>query len=356
MSKKEILLIEKKEISLLIEEMTIDNLTESLDNLQKHLNLLKIVEDISFGFNDETEAILKQEETQTKEKVYREEADKNGKWFRGQLHRNLRGGIIGSYEDVYIPESAIRELDLDENDWVQANVLSKRDNKLKCDFLLLEKASKSADKVSDRKQVNLCPVFYYEEVKRFFIVLETESIGENKILLSEADVERYKISDDSVVDYAYFEGKENEGRVIWKHNIFEFHEKIHSSPNKMIKYQKKVISKERKVRPIFVNKVILMVGGSQKKLEPSIRKEIERRKGNFVFLTGDEPTTTIKSQLKKSDCVIVYTQSISHDVMYTTKEICKKNKIPVSYTKNLGSSLFVIRANNLLKANENKGS
>lgn len=55
------------------------------------------------------------------------------------------------------------------------------------------------------------------------------------------------------------------------------------------------------------------------------------------------------SRLKKSDCVIVYTESISHEAMNLTKDLCKKEGIPVSFTKNIGSSLFVARANKLLK-------
>lgn len=72
--------------------MTMDNLTVSLDNLQKHLNLLKIVDDISFVFNDETEVILKQEGVQTKKKYIKKKLTKTEK--------GIEVSYIGIYEEV----------------------------------------------------------------------------------------------------------------------------------------------------------------------------------------------------------------------------------------------------------------
>lgn len=352
MSKESILEIEKKELNYLVEGIVSGNLIETVENIQKHVNLLRDLAEITYIVIPEkreiNEPIIQIIDKNTKKKKpMKEECTKE--WYRGQLHRNLRGGILGSFKDVYVPESVIREHELEEDDWVQANILEVVNRKKKFSFSLLEKHSTESTKNSDRIQLNFCPVFLNEEIKRYYIKKSNPNEIDEIILLSEADVQNYQLNDRSVIDFAYMKGNQTKGRVIWSYSVSELQQV------KKLKVKKKSTDKsntvKRSVKPLFQNKIISMIGGANLGLHKTIKKEVERRGGRLLFSAGDEPHPTIISRLKKSHCVIIYTESVSHEAMYLTKDFCKQQKIPISFTKNIGSSLFVARVFKLLKSN-----
>ncbi|EAC2412632.1 DUF2325 domain-containing protein [Listeria monocytogenes] len=328
-----------------------ETLLETVENIQKHVNLLRELAEITYIVIPEkrktkeptTQMIVKN--TKTKKQM-KEECTKE--WYRGQLHRNLRGGILGSFKDVYVPESVIREHGLEENDWVQANIIRIVNKKKKFSFSLLEKHSAKSTENSDRIQLDFCPVFLNEEIKRYYIKKSNTDELDEIILLSEADVQNYQLNNRSVIDFSYMKGNQTKGRVIWSYSVSELQQV------KKVKVKKKSTEKgnteKRPVKPLFQDKIISMIGGGNLGLQKTIKKEVERRCGTLLFSAGDEPHPTIISRLKKSHCVIVYTESISHEAMYLTKNFCKQQKIPISFTKNIGGSLFVARVFKLLKS------
>ena len=214
------------------------------------------------------------------------------------------------------------------------------------------KAENGLLKQVDRLQLNFCPVFFNSEIHRFYINKENLEGVEEIILLSESDVLTYQLTDSSVIDYAYHNGNQLGGRVIWSYSTNEI-ERTKNTKRKKLP-SKKINKQERPVQPLFDNQTISMVGGGNLGLQHTIKNAVERRKGTFLFCTGDEPHDTIISKLRKSSCVIVYTESISHEAMYLTKDFCKQHQIPISFTKNIGSTLFVARVNKLLKFRNTK--
>lgn len=365
-AKETILEIEKEEMKQLLNAMTATNLMTTIEILDRHLQLLKQLNPINFISNKPKLIACKKKHldivkveapgdedasiSQTKER-YKEEAGKDNSWFRGKLTRQLKGGYVGSFSDVYVPERAIRELELQPFDWIQANLLE-GSGKPRYSFMVLERYSDEMPADYHRIEVTCLPVFKHDDLPRFYIKIMEDQDSAVQVLLSEKDVLQFKLNESSAIDYAYFKDHITFGRVTWKHSIYDLKNKtaLHT-----VKMPKKTHNETvnnpltRTVRPIFQDQTIGMVGGGNRKLQAAINREVERRGGQFVFCTGDEPKTTIKSRLKRSDAIVIFTESISHDAMYWSKEICKEFDIPVSYTKNLGSDRFITHVSDLLK-------
>lgn len=343
MSKVAILEFEKRELSYLVQEINSENLVETVETIQKHVNLLMELAEITYKLKMENKEPINQVKEKTKHQ-WKEEC--TTKWYRGQLHRTLQGGIIGSFKDAYVPESVIREQEFEEYDWIQADILGIVNKKKKYSFSLLEKQMNGLKRQTNRIQLSFCPVFLNKEINRYYIKKSTLEELDEIILLSEADVQKYKLDDSSVIDFAYMKGNQTKGRVIWSYSVSELQQVEKKRTKKKI--TKKENHHNRTVKPLFKNQIISMVGGGNIGLQTPIKKEVERRGGTLLFSSGDEPHQTIISRLKKSSCVIVYTESISHEAMYLTRDFCKQQQIPLSYTKNIGSTLFVARVSKLL--------
>lgn len=362
--------LEKLEMKLLLEKMKPDNLLTSLESLEQHIRLLKqinemdyqsdVTEKVSLEPNqvdvNEDKNVHKESVIRTKKTVYKEESGNDNTWFRGQLVRQLKGGNVGSFQEAYVPERVIREMELKPFDWVQANLLDIPGKKPRYEFMLLERNSDPLPSDFNRLEVTCTPVFKHKDLNRFYIKIKDQTKDSEEsatqVLLSEKDVVLFKITENSIIDYAYNLNNETFGRVAWKYSDYDDSLTVESkSPAKQTRKSASATKPKeatRAVRPIFQNLTVTMVGGGNRNLQTTIKKEVERRDGTFIFCSGDEPKTTIKSRLKRSNAVVVFTESISHDAMNLTKDICKEFDIPVSYTKNLGSERFIVRVNSLL--------
>jgi len=363
MHKKQIFEIEKKELNAMINEMSIENLHEMLGNIQIHIDLLKCLDKAEYKVIDKDDEVLPDDMPEVKT-IYKEEWAPDRTYFIGKFSRNLRGGTIGEEKNIYVPENVVRSLGIEYLDWVKAIVVSRWHGKDKYEYILLEKHkaydTKSIIEMNRRKIIDYSIVKYEEIVKRFYINGRLEGTGLfHKILLLDCDVKKYKIEKGDIIEYAYWNDEILNGRIAWKYQqeIDEPLEKVIISRSDTIKsISKKSKTRsiaKRAIKPIFEGYKICMVGGGHKSLQKGIKEEVERRHGIFTFCSGDEPKDTLESKIKRADCVIVFTESISHDSMYFTKALCKKHSIIVSYTKNLGSTQFVTRVNLLIKKMNN---
>lgn len=372
MEKQQIYDIEKKELTALITEMTLDNLCTTLDNIQTHIDLLRCLDRAEYKASDrkyeiESEAspnaILPEDiqEAEETESSFQEGWDEEGKYYIGTFFKNLRGGTIGSGKTIYVPESVVRNLELEYLDWVKAAVIyaGHGHGKDRYEYTLLEKHkeydAKSIAEINNRKIIKYGIVRYEEIIKKYCINGKIENSDLfHKITLSDSDVKKFKIEKGDIIEYAYWQDDSLNGRIVWKHQqeAGESSEKaIHraESFNNTSKKSSPKNKVKRVLNPIFQGYTICMVGGGNRNLHRGIREEVERRNGLFIFCSGDEPKNTLESKLKKADCVVVFTESISHDSMYFTKAVCKEHDITVSYTKNLGNAQFVTRVNLLIK-------
>lgn len=373
MGKEQIYSIEKKELSGLIAGMTLENLCDTLDTIQAHIDLLRCLDKVEYktsDCNDETETgtetgtetRIETDHKVIKQPILQEGWGQDRKYYLGVFHRNLRGGTIGA-EEIYVPESVVRSLGLESLDWVKAVLISSSYGKGRYEYICMEKHQAGcADKLEKdiRNVIEYGIVQYEETLKSYYISAKTEmSELPHKIILVNGDVIRFKIEKGDIIEYAYWNDDIMHGKIVWKH------------PQKTLDFLKKGINKtekdtsgtlkktetkkraKRMLKPSLNNYTICMVGGANRNLQRGIKEEVERRKGVFIFCSGDEPKNTLESRIKKADFVVVYTESISHDSMYYTKAVCKKHQIMVSYTKNLGNAQFIARINLLIKKREN---
>lgn len=344
----------KSELIHLIDQLDSSEMTDILQEMTRHVEVLNLMNQITYRV--EQENVLKRKSNSQKKKtpksLYKEERAKDNSWYRGQLKRYLKGGQVGSFNDIYVPEKVIRQLDIDEGDWIQANTIN---GSKRFDYMCLEKKFRLPLEEGKRIESSCLPVIRHPDfMDRYYIKLVENGGQTTHVLLSEQDVSHYKLDESSIIDYAYYKDELISGRVIWKHHSAAISlDPLEDVPKvKKITREKAQKKQIRTIRPIFKGQRIAMVGGGNSKLQLSNQKEIERREGTFIFCTGDEPPMTIKSRLKKSDVVIVYTESIGHNGMNLAKAVCKEFDIPISYTKNIGNSGFVARVSTLLKKNK----
>lgn len=372
MEKQKIYDIEKKELTALITEMTLENLCITLDNIQIHIDLLRCLDRAEYkasgrkceiGSESPPNEKSPEDMQETKEAApsFQEGWSEDGKYYIGTFFKHLRGGAIGTEKSIYVPESVVRNLGLEYLDWVKAAVIyvGHGHGKDRYEYTLLEKHkdydAKSIAEMDNRKIIEYGIVRYEEGIKTYYISGKTENSDIlHKITLSDSDVIKFKIEKGDVIEYAYWSDDIQHGRIVWKHQqeTGESLEKaIHKAENAnhTSKKTKPPNTVKRAIKPTFQGYTICMVGGGNRNLHRGIKEEVERRNGHFIFCSGDEPKNTLESKLKKADCIVVFTESISHDSMHFTKAVCKKHHIAVSYTKNLGNVQFVTRINLLIK-------
>lgn len=312
-----------------LENTTIENYQQKKKILE---NLIKGLEVHAYYVS-----VFKENKNTEKKPNYVEEHGDN--WWRGRLNRKLRGGTIGFFS-VHIPEREIRNKQLNNGDWVQANKVESN----RYSYTLLEKDPKE----NERKEAFFITVENQGE-DFLYITLKDERLEvPMKIQLKESDVRRFSIKEGDIIDYAYFRRDLLDGLVVWKYDYGEKNQDKIIKKNPLPTVTEKKKSRGRKIQKSLERITVLMVGGDHKKLQKNNKEAVEFRGGNFLFLTGDETSTKINATVKKSDVVIVYTQSISHRGMYEVKQSCKEQDKKVSYTKNIGTTGFIQRCKSMI--------
>lgn len=305
----------------------------TIDNYQQKK---KLVENLVQGLDVHAyyASVFKENVNVEKKVSYAEEHGAN--WWRGRLNRKLRGGTIGSFS-ILVPEREIRNQQLNNGDWIQANKVEFN----RYSYTLLEKAPKE----SERREFLFATVEKQGE-EFFYITLKDEHLEvPMKIRLKESDVRRFSLKEGDIIDYAYLKKNLLDGLVVWKYDYGEKNQDKVFKKNILSKTIEKKVTKGRKIKRSLKGITVLMVGGDHKKLQKNNKEAVEIRGGDFLFLTGDETSTKISSSVAKSDVVIVYTQSIGHQGMYEVKRSCKEQNKKVSYTKNIGTTGFIQRCN-----------
>jgi len=377
MGKQQIYDIEKKELTVLISEMTLESLCVTLNKIQIHIDLLRCLDSAEYRASDmehiteskassseELAGGLQEEEVKLS---FREGWSEDGKFYMGIFNRQLQGGLIGTGKGIYVPESVVRKLDLEHLDWVKAiAVYTDRSHKKdRYEYILVAKHgaydAKSIAEISKRKIIKYGIVNFEDIIKKYYISDKDENTGLlHKITLPDSDIKRFHIEKGDIIEYAYWCDDLLNGRVVWKYQqdaVESLEKAVKTENTNSISKKPRANTVNRVLAPVFQGYTICMVGGGNRNLHKGIKEEVERRKGTFIFCTGDEPKSTLEGKLRKSDFVVVFTESLSHDSMYFTKAVCKKHQITVSYTKNLGNVQFVKRINLLIrKSNKDANS
>lgn len=346
MKKEQLIELVKEEISAHTNALTSENLKETSYNIRSQLDILCAIERAVFidkSKDDQSENLVKDELNEPTETV-----SEDGNVITGFFQQNIRGGILHKKEQIYVPEKIIRELDLKAGDYVQATLQKHRFStnndggrkRPEYHFEVLQRNKKEIEEVRSIQQ--MLTLKTHKDFGRLYIEFKDSPSSDIDVisLISDYDVSRFQLEEGDIIDYAYEPNNPISGKVIWKHKISEIAlaEKSSKSSSKTGNDQNVSVPC---IEPTLEGISVLTVGGTNMNLHKSAQEEITKRNGNFQFLSGDEQKPTIISKIKKSDIIIVFTQSISHDAMNLTKAVCKEYNKVCSYTKNVGGSSLV---------------
>lgn len=261
--------------------------------------------------------------------------------------KNLRGGhLLGNDNDktIFVPESAIRKLNLENNCYVYAESTGLKDGR-HYSFTL---AKESEDpKNHSIIQYNYCPV---EKDGYSLIVSRSCETGKEirsdeiayPIVISNEDLVAFGIKEGDLIDVAFYTGGIQDAKVVWKHpeSALEIEEGTDITSGKKLKKKKNNLEKEQsKPEQTLTGQTILVVGDEPKKR--IYKQEIENRGGVFLWADAKESITALRTKVKRSDRVIFLLKVSGHNGMYKIKEYCKEDGIPFLTTFNLGKSAIV---------------
>ena len=346
---KKVMEIEILALKKIVNHLDMENCNKDLLlELEEHTQLVKLLTSMSnskYGIFSEIDI---PEKTKIIKPELIEECDVNNKWFIGRLSKTLRGGHIKKF-NLYVPEIVIRNNRFVDGDWIKATVdfYDSTKGKNKYSFTLVKESDDSSK--SDIETIVNAVVLRSKVNQHDDLVIEHWG---DEILLSDKDVNALNLKEGDIVDYSYWSNQIETGVVCWRHSYDQqpdnwiIKDVRSDKPKSKRKKTKKVL---RAVKPIFKDKIILVISNAGKTHLNALKKEIERREGKCVFSNADTPNQRLKSSIKKSNCVIIFTDTISHEKMWIAKDIVKENEIPISYTKNLGGDQFILRVKKLLK-------
>lgn len=268
------------------------------------------------------------------------------------LSRNLAGGFLltgSSSNSIFVPESVVRELGLDDGDIVSAEVIPGGSNlKPFYKYNLVKKGQPL--KEATRKEFSFGIVDYDENIKQFFVERNSnkESLRindvPNRFMISQEDARQYYIKKDDIVDVAWYDNNFTKGRVIWKYTVTESVKLKETTHQKMLNYKAKVRSEEvtgaiKETKEDFSGKKICLVG-----VEPyhsEFKEIIESRGGRIIALTSGTNKITMNASIRKSDLVIVGISHTSHAASQYANERAKHYGIPFKAFSGFGKTTFL---------------
>jgi len=361
--KETMIALVKEEMIEVLKNLDSKNLFHVSEVLESQINILKAVSKGVFFESaakkeekDETFPLKKIEQTKkseteqsvikkTKER-FQEKILDDGNIIHGIFHRMLRGGTVHTKKELYVPESICRQMDFHNDDLVEATYLKTVKNKPYYTYRLLKKNPNQS--IEQREEITGIAIKKHLDLKRLYIELSRpQEDFPTTILLKDNDIDQFNLKEGDIIDYVCHPDDVMLGCVLWKHKVDPFpiiEEQSHKTASKRISPKKA----RRAFLPIFEGLNILTVGGNPS-LTDYLKEEIEKRSGNFIRLRGYEKRPTMVAKIKSADIVVVYTEAISHEAMYLTKDICKKYEIVHTFTKNCGKNQFVKRISSLKK-------
>lgn len=205
----DILKIVKRELLEVNHHLDYDHLEEDVKELDNYFKILLESRELDL------EEVFEEEEEQVGlQEIY----DPLNNLFIGRAKLLLGGGKVGSFE-IFIPESFIRQIGIEEGDWIkvsaQSRYFSQGIEKFIYDYEILEK-----DPIpeTNRKVLRKREVYWDHYLREYYIEGEDEQGLSLKILLNEKKLHNIEIEEGDFVDYAYYDDEILEGKVIWCFN------------------------------------------------------------------------------------------------------------------------------------------
>jgi hypothetical protein len=268
------------------------------------------------------------------------------------FERKLRGGIIREIgEGYFIPERMVRDMGLEHGDKVRIRDTSKFGDLTRYHFELAEKANMSDPQ--GRIQFNYCVV---ESTATSFI-LRRHAGGDimidgykDSLKLPIKDTQDFHLCEGDLIDVAFYENNVDSIRVLWKHEVEAIPAPSKRVAVKKIEEPKEEVDWETKF-PINLGllkgKTILIVGSMYEKAK--YQRGFEAIGINLIHLTGDETKVRMRSQIKKSDIVVVTTQQVGHNGSVPAAELAKEYDKAFAQVDRNGVQYILIEAERVYK-------
>lgn len=202
----------RREIQSTCVHIQLENLEETSKRMRAFASILEGIHTLH-TLDDDTEVFFADEQE------VKDIQDDANQIYVGQFERELIGGRIGSAK-IFVPESIVRRLSIEEGDWVRAKgnktiLLKNGSMRTLYDYVPLEKAEKIPE--TDRVQIEFQRVEYDDMDEVYYLQPTEDDFQGERVVISEKDRRNLYIEEDDLVDYAYFKSDPFEGRLIWKH-------------------------------------------------------------------------------------------------------------------------------------------
>lgn len=343
MDKKIFLNEVKKDLQLIVQSMDLSNVEEKEMEMTNYFTLLKSLNAIKNSTSEyemgENQTLVKESDTEERGEIdeyYNSEATK--KMYR--FERLLRGGIVPEI-DGFIPESVIRNLQLEHGDFVYAEEIESYDShKKRFEYSFAKAGDRSG--CSDRVQINFAVVTsvagklaidsYLEGSEKKELMLDELPYT---LVLNEADIDYLRIKEGAIIDLAFSREDPNKHKVLWVHEIIEKNKALTSGQkNKYQNTKEDRNNNEDAVEQTLAGKTVLVVGNEPKKA--LYKKAIEMRGGVFMFADSNDKVESFEPKVRKCDQVIFLLKVSGHTGMKHIKALCKQYDIPFDETWSTG--------------------
>lgn len=335
----------KDELFRAVEDLDYHTLKTDVYRIKHYVNILESIEALK-ALNATDSADRSDEKQQQSPEKKSRENEKADDVYRFQ--RKLKGGFIQEIE-AYVPETAVRQLSLEEGDWVRAVPIGRKDGKKM--FFRFDLAKKGQARKSNRREIKYCVV---EKSGGVWISNQTLS-GENiklgdlpfTVRIRDTEAQDFDLADGDIVDIAYYEDNPMASKVIWKHKI-ENDEYTTPLPHGAYK-DKNASAGIDEVRdfPEIRGKNITLIGCIDR--QAAYRDRLTTLGAEFEAMDGTEDENRISSLIQRSDLVVIIIPQVSHAGSAAAKKHCKAHNIPFTTVDSIGTTSVINSAANLAR-------
>ena len=343
----------KKESSVVYPEQEEELIMENLETIESNQVVTK--DETDYSFEVEVKEVTEVDESEEP----KEDIDELASIFDGEkefigypFEIKLTGGFLikgTPSENIFVPESIIRELDIQEGDLVSAEIKEgSRNNNRNYYYRIVEKN----DEPIDTKRIEFkYGVVEFDITSSRFVV--SEDINKESLRLEGGEIMTYIITDreasqfslvhGDIVDIAWYEGSFEKAKVIWKHFI-EVTPSKETESQKMMNHKKengnnKKSTSEDSTEKTLEGKKIVLVG-----LEPfwdKYKKLVEERGGTFEGVESGRHKTSMSAAIRKANLVVVGISYTSHDASIYANARCKHYGVPFTSISGFGGTSFI---------------
>ncbi|AQS42444.1 DUF2325 domain-containing protein (plasmid) [Bacillus velezensis] len=252
-----------------------------------------------------------------------------------KMKRNLKGGWIEE-QGIYVPERIVREYGLEEGDLISAVHIADKHYK----YELIEK-SKNKQPVN-RVELNYCIL---SKENSYLVASEYWKNGEKRIikyddiphtfLINNETIQKYDLTEGSIVDIAYKKSNVNEFKVIWKHDMNSI---PYAKPLPSSFYKEKVDKEEPLQTNELKGKKILLLGGQR---TADFERAIANIGGELTHADDSINLRRLESMVKNCDYLVIMIYNVGHVRAEKAKDLAKKYNKPFDVMDSRGISNLV---------------